>query len=288
MIDQLPSHLVRGGVVPYLTSVDALALRSTSKAMVSPCRDIRILINEITSGRLVYWKWIGCQILCGCGSCKPVQALLRRMGKVAPLNVIRSFCMSLDYTILLSVKPSVLSGLIEGGAASKSLKRLLYCRSYCPVQNIKAGVIACAEFGFYNGLKTLVGIGDRMDLTAGEIALMLFLCVSRGDLPSTRAVLGIGVRRSDAVAGVEIAVRHDHHKILDALDDEFDLVDRENMRKCIVHDSLDCLIYHLRAGIWPTEDDSELLYSNPQRVVQYWKDHDLPTTPAVRAWLRYQ
>jgi hypothetical protein len=71
----------------------------------------------------------------------------------------------------------------------------------------------------------------------------------------------------------------------DFLDRHYDLMSDDTMRLCVTHDAPMCLVGHLRNGLFPTPEDSVLLYSKPERVIRLWKQHSLAMTNSVRMWL---
>jgi hypothetical protein len=274
-IHRLPPHLIKGNILQFISSVDTLSLRHTCRAMVEPCRDVSVIMNEMKSRYISYWKWL-LRIV----THENRRRFLYWMVRNADIAPIRSLFAS---HTPLRFSSTDLVDILEAAVDSRDLRKVGLARGYTPIFFQEGALIRAVEIGFRNAYQLLAKV-NGIPIESEPLARTIGRSHS---LYAFEDLLRAGAPESIILTAVRENVKAGDWNLLYTLQSEWGViaVDTEILGLSIESDNVAAFVLCLYYGILPEVEDSILVMQhNSVGVGRTWRDWGLPMMPNTRAW----
>jgi hypothetical protein len=290
MLLRITPHVIKGDILPFLTSIDTLALKHSHPQFVEPCRGVDAQLSEMKSNRIHYWRWLFDTIQCECGVCSPMDRWYYWLGRNASANVLRRFVMDSRYIGTLNERSVDLCSFLEGAVASGNMVKAIIVRGNSPVEYFPRALVTAAEFNHTVLFKWLSSLGDLPNIPMSKIKIAYhigrhgnhwMLSWLHQHHPTFLDDDHLGhLLRQLAING--------HEPVVASFVMFFgvDLFDREIFDLSIMYDCPMALRGALSNTVWPTLEDSELLMVyQAKKCAQLWVELGLPILGHVQRWV---
>lgn len=296
-MDKLPPFLLRQKILPFLSSMDMLALRLTCKSLKADTRGLSIYFRDLTSRRVAYWDWVYNVLLgiCGCGTCHYFRSYYYAMSRRAGPRVLRNHLHSGRYLRSVSWNPDVTCYMMRGAIQSQCLHSLVITRGAVPIQYYNNEAIEMAVR--YNNRKAfffLLDMGHRPPIYASGLSRMFIMAGVHGTYEIVERMLSDDFANGDMTlihSMAKEAVIYDNPDVIDLIDryDLAEILDHELLLIAIRHDSARAFRSLLSTGMWVAHDDSDQVMAwRSYKVGRVWVELLLPCLPHTRPWFLSQ
>lgn len=284
---------MRGGIFPFLDSLDILALRYTNKLLKFDTRNIPVVISEAHNRTTKYWSWLYSTLECWCYECYPMQLYLHWITRIASPRTVAAFFNSHRYRMVMRHCWEVTKSAMMGACARGDIRIARLVRGSVPSLAYNREEVlyeACK----HKHTKLFIWLIDIGDIPAADNWVAFQICTligEQGNLQMLRALMARGFDMSTEhwwlVAVHAMRLRHDHVTRLVSLCAPVDIFDRRHLMATITYDNTFAFRVCLEKGSWPTIDDSvHLRLYNARKVAKLWYHISIPLLPHIRGWIQ--
>ena len=289
----LPPYLViRYSVLPYLSTVDALAVKLTCRHFYYAANRIRTKVTELQSPRVTYWVWVFRTMrgACECGLCKPMYAFYYTLAKQAPVKVMRHFLNTKHFFRVVGQEPESLNKMVRGAIESGSIQKVILARGVVPQHYLVTAVRMAVQYRNSRAFHFLMDVGHCPSSWETQMLAIYRAAGMNADHTIYTRLLSENVHNGDLSLVKEMVVEaivFDHPEVLESVwyHDMTQAFDESLVDLAIRHDRLACLKLILES-LWITEEDSaRIMLYNAVCIGRWWYATGLPAYPHVRAWM---
>jgi hypothetical protein len=288
----LPGDVIRHEILPYLDSLDILALRYTCKLLKYDTRSIPTYISDAKNRSTKYWSWIYSRVECWCYECQPMKLYIHWLTRIANPRTARAFFNSHKYRMIVRHCNRVTNSAMLGACARGDLRIAALVRGSIPfvAYNREEVLYEACKHQHTRLFSWLVDIGDIPKADSVQSYQICMLIGEHGNLIMLRSLMARGFEMDVdhwwLVAIGAMKMRHDYITRLISVCAPNDVFSYRFLLASITYDNTIAFRVCLERGTWPMASDSEhLRLYNARNVARQWYLLDMPILPTIRLWI---